>query len=135
MHTTERDARIAIAVAEQVNTPAARQLGERIAQMIRHQAPKGDGADNVEIASILSTRTKQGMVELHLNDESTQMDVAKAREVNQMLVAAIEAAISDTLIYQFMKEKVGIVEEERLAKILLDFRELRQGSRSTVWPS
>ena len=52
-----------------------------------------------------------------------------------MLVAAIEAAISDTLIYQFMKEKVGIVEEERLAKILLDFRELRQGSRSTVWPS
>lgn len=135
MDAMERAARIAISVAEATNTPAARQLGERIAQMIRHHAPKGAGADHIEIASILSTRTKQGMVEIHLNGESTQCDITKAREVRDMLQGAIEAAITDTILYQFMKEKVGITEEERLAQILMDFRELRQGSKSVVYPS
>jgi len=135
MDQMERAARIAIGVAEATNTPAARQLGERIAQMIRHHAPKSPGEDHIEIASILSTRTKQGMVEVHLNGESTQFDIAKAREVRDMLQGAIEAAITDTILYQFMKEKVGITEENRLAQILLDFRELRQGSKSVVYPS
>lgn len=87
----------------------------------------------LEVGTILSNRTKQGMVELTLNGEKTQMDLDKAREVVGMLHAAIEAAVSDTLIYKFFTEKVGI-DGDRAARMLLDFRELRQGSRSTVYP-
>ena len=88
----------------------------------------------IEIASILSNRTKQGLVELAIDDTKTQMTIDKAREVCQMLHQAIEAAITDTLIYQFMRERVG-VDEDRAAQILLDFRELRQGSKSVVYPT
>lgn len=87
----------------------------------------------IEIGTILSHRTKQGMVELTLNGEKTQMDLDKAREVLGMLHGAIEAAISDTLIFQFFTEKVGL-SEEKAAAALLDFRELRQGSRRVVYP-
>ena len=47
---------------------------------------------------------------------------------------AIEAAVSDTLIYRFLTQKCG-VSEDKAASALLDFRELRQGSRETVYPS
>lgn len=87
----------------------------------------------IEIGSILSYRTKQGMVEFQLNGEKTQMDLAKAREVVGMLQGAIEAAVSDTLIYQFLTTKVGL-SDEKASMALLDFRELRQGSRQTVYP-
>jgi hypothetical protein len=89
---------------------------------------------SIEIGTILSHRTKEGMVELILNAEKTQMDLAKAREVHGMLGAAIEAAVSDQLIFRFLTEKVGLSESKATAA-MLDFRELRQGSRSTVYPS
>jgi hypothetical protein len=88
----------------------------------------------IEIASILSHRTKAGMVEFTLNGEKTQMDLAKAREVVGMLQGAIEAAVSDELIYKFFITKVAL-DDGRATAILLDFRELRQGSRSTVFPT
>lgn len=93
-----------------------------------------DKVTRIEVASILSQRTKQGMVELVLNGEKTQMDLDKAREVRGMLDGAIEAAVSDGLLFAFLTTKVGLGEEQA-ARALLDFRELRQGSRSTVFPS
>jgi hypothetical protein len=50
-----------------------------------------------------------------------------------MLQAALEAAVSDTLLFAFLTTKVGLAPEQAAAA-LLDFRELRQGSRETVWP-
>lgn len=88
----------------------------------------------IEIASILSHRTKEGMVELVVNGHKVQMDLAKAREVRGMLDGAIEAAVSDGLIFKFLTTKIGLP-ENAAAAALLDFRELRQGSRSTVFPT
>lgn len=88
----------------------------------------------MEVASILSHRTKQGMVEFVLNGEKTQWDVAKAREIIAMIQQATEAAITDTLIYQFMRERIGM-DEDKAARVLLDFRDLRQGSKSVVYPT
>ncbi len=88
---------------------------------------------HIEVASILSHRTKEGMVELTLNGEKTQMDLPKAREVRGMLDGAIEAAVSDMLMFKFLTVRIGL-SEEAAAAALLDFRELRQGSRSTVYP-
>jgi len=103
-------------------------------ELRRLMQPTDDGLCHLEVATILSQRTKQGMVELTLNREKTQMDLDKAREVRGMLDGAIEAAVSDTLIFAFLTTKVGIT-EEAAARALLDFRELRQGSRATVYPS
>lgn len=86
----------------------------------------------IEVGSILSHRTKEGMVELVLNGEKTQMDLAKAREVIGFLQGAVEAAISDQILYQFLTSKVGL-SENAATTALIDFRELRQGSRTTVY--
>lgn len=87
----------------------------------------------IEVASILSHRTKGGMVEFTLNGEKTQMDLDKAREVVGMLQGAIEAAVSDELMFKFLTTKVRLT-EDAAAAALLDLRELRQGTRSTSWP-
>lgn len=88
---------------------------------------------NIEIGTLLSQRTKQGMVEVAVNGERTQMDLDKAREVRGMLDGAIEAAVSDQLLYAFLTTKIGL-SDEAASMALLDFRELRQGSRSAVYP-
>lgn len=87
----------------------------------------------IEIGTIISQRTKQGVVELVVNGHKVQMDLDKAREVRGMLDGAIEAAVSDGLIYAFLTSKIGLP-ENAAAAALLDFRELRQGSRGVVFP-
>lgn len=87
----------------------------------------------IEIGTILSQRTKQGVVELVVNGTKVQMELDKAREVRAMFDGAIEAAVSDGLIYAFLTQKVGL-SEDKAARALLDFRELRQGSRHVVFP-
>lgn len=88
----------------------------------------------IEVGSILSARTKEGMVELALNGQKTQMDLVKAREVRGMLDGAIEAAVSDMLMYRFLIQRIALSESSATAA-LLDFREFRQGSRETVYPN
>jgi hypothetical protein len=88
----------------------------------------------IEVGTILSHRTKEGMVELLVNEERVLMELPKARLVRGMLDGAIEAAVSDQLMFKFLTEKIGLP-EAAAARALLDFRELRQGSRSTVFPS
>lgn len=89
-------------------------------------------ANQIEIwmETILSNRTKEGMVNFSLKQNDTevktQWDIRKAKEIRDMLTECIEAAISDTLIYKFMHEKVGM-SDEKASMVLLDFRELRQG--------
>lgn len=95
--------------------------------------PRPEGT-RIEFASILSNRDGEGKVEMMVNTETVQMDLAKAREVRGMLDGAIEAAVSDGLLHRFLIERVGMA-PETAARALLDFRELRQGSRRTVYPS
>jgi hypothetical protein len=95
---------------------------------LKHARHDETRTDNVAFSTILSARTKMGMIEFSLNDEMSQWDLDKARQIHQMLGHAIEAAISDTLIYQFLTTKIGLSDSQASAA-LLDFRELRQGSR------
>lgn len=107
---------------------------QAIAPRAEAESTNDDGdTTTIEVASLLSARTKAGMVELVVNSERTQMDIRKAREVVGMLQAAVEAAISDEAVYTLARTKLG-VSEEVASNMLLDLRELRQGSRSTVFP-
>ena len=95
---------------------------------LKHARHDETRIDNLAFSTILSQRTKMGMIEFSLNNEMSQWDLDKARQVHRMLGEAIEAAVSDTLIYQFFVEKVGM-DPDKAAAVLLDFRDLRQGSR------
>jgi hypothetical protein len=57
-----------------------------------------------------------------------QMTPKKAKEIADMLLTAAEAAISDEIVMKLLR-KVGITDPTRLGTILLDLRELRQGTR------
>lgn len=92
------------------------------------------GTVPVTMLSLLSARTKQGMVQLRIGDTVVQMDLDKAREISGMLQGVIEAAISDQLMYTFLVNNVGL-SPDTAGRALLDFRELRQGSRATVIPN
>lgn len=94
----------------------------------------GAPRDGITVGTLLSAATKEGRVELALNGEATQMDLAKAHEVVGMLQGAIEAAVSDQLLFAFLTTRIGLA-PDKAAAALLDFRELRQGSRDTVHPS
>jgi len=94
----------------------------------------GPTGTEITVSTLLSSRTKEGRIDFTLNGELTQMDLPKAREVVGMLQGAIEAAISDELVFKFLTQKIGL-EPERASAALVDFRELRQGSRDTVYPS
>lgn len=59
-------------------------------------------ACHLTVSALLSSATKEGRIELSLNGEVTQMDLDKARHIVTMLQSAIEAAISDQLIYRFL---------------------------------
>lgn len=93
----------------------------------------GPTGTDITVSTLLSSRDHTGRIDFTLNGELTQMDLDKAREVVGMLQGAIEAAVSDELMFKFLTQKVGM-EHERAAAALLDFRELRQGSRETVSP-
>jgi len=94
----------------------------------------GEAVTNIAVSTLLSSRTKEGQVELAVNGELTQMDLNKAREVVGMLQQAIEAAASDQMIYIFFTTRMGL-DDETASRILVDFREIRQGSRNLVHPS
>jgi hypothetical protein len=89
--------------------------------------------DAITVGSIFGADTRRGYVELTLNDQLSQLEPAKAREVGLMLLEAAEAASSDELFVRLL-ENIGI-DTDLAGRILIDLREIRQGPRGTSWPS
>lgn len=96
--------------------------------------PGSQSVGDFTVSSLVSASTSEGRVELSLNGERAQLDLDKAREIVRLLQGAIEAAISDQLMTQFLRDKVGL-DEGRVTVALQDFREMRQGTRGTARPS
>lgn len=94
----------------------------------------GENRTDITVSTLLSSRTKEGRIELAMNGELTQMNLDKAREVVEMFQQAIEAAMTDQMLYQFLTERIGL-KPEAASAALLDFRELRQGTQERVHPS
>ena len=90
--------------------------------------------DEFTITSGFGHTSKRGHVELTFNEQLTQMDVKKAREIGLMLLEAAEAAQSDEIMVKLLVEEVGLP-PEAAGLTLLKLREIRQGTRGTSWPS
>jgi hypothetical protein len=88
--------------------------------------------DHVTVGSVFGADTRRGYVEFTVNDQLSQLEPTKAREIGLMLLEAAEAATSDE-IFVTMLEKIGI-DRERAGHVLIDLREIRQGTRGTSWP-
>jgi hypothetical protein len=101
---------------------------------IRIHSRGGPVHDNVVVTSLLSSRTKEGRVELTLNESVTQMSLDKAREVVGMLQQGIEAAITDQMLYAFLTSQTIGLDDQQAAAALQDFRVLRQGTADIVRP-
>lgn len=71
----------------------------------------GSANTDITVSTLLSSRNQTGRIDFALNDELTQMDLDKAREIVGMLQGAIEAAISDELLFRFLTEKVELSPE------------------------
>lgn len=93
-----------------------------------------DEDDRFEVASIYSSRSNEPHVNFKTGTVEHQLTVKKAREIASMLLEASEAALSDAIVMTWLKEHVGVTDEQRLGMMLLDLREIRQGSRDTVYP-
>jgi hypothetical protein len=91
------------------------------------------GGDWAITINTLLGRDHEGKIDFSLNGELAQFDMDKAREIVKMLQEAIECAVSDQLMFAFLKDKVGL-SPQAAAAALLDFREMRQGSRGIVHP-
>jgi len=94
----------------------------------------GEATTDITISTLVSRSDGRGRVDFQLNGDMTQMDLDKAREVNRMLSEAIEAAVSDELLVRFLTTKIGL-DTNKATAALIDFREMRQGSRDRVYPS
>jgi DNA-directed RNA polymerase subunit F len=88
----------------------------------------------IEVASILSRRTRRGIVGLVVDGRQVQLEIAKAKEVVALLQGAIEAATSDEMFFSYLTERAKLSPEEA-GRELLELRELRQGSKDTVFPT
>lgn len=82
------------------------------------------------VASIYGVKTQRGLVEITLGTVKVQVPIGKAREICQMITECVEASISDELLIRFLTEKIGLPIEQAGAA-LMDFREMRQGTRGT----
>ena len=100
--------------------------------VVPRAAARTDGL--LEIGTIISSTHGRARVEVQIGTEVAQWDIGDAKKINAMLTEAIEAAISDELIMKFLTEKVGLP-ADKCARLLIEFRELRQGSKGTVNPS
>jgi hypothetical protein len=93
------------------------------------------GHDTVTVTSGFGAVSHKGFIELTIDETRTQMDVKKAVEIAVMMIEAASAATSDTALVLLLRERLGITDTEQIGRILLDLREIRQGTRGTSSPS
>jgi hypothetical protein len=103
------------------------------AEFVASKRPRRE-YDEVEGGSGFGQSSQRGHVELVLNDQLTQMDVKKAREIGLMLLEAAEAATSDEMFIKMLDE-IGISDPNARGNMLVKLREIRQGTRGVSWPS
>lgn len=90
--------------------------------------------DEITVSSGVSSQTGAGFVDLSIDQTRTQMEVKKAIEVATMIFGAAGAAESDAAFTRLLRERIGIDDPQRVAMVLLDLREMRQGTRDTSNP-
>ncbi len=125
---------LAMMEAVGINHLQRKKFQDQAAFVLAKRPALTDADEQFYVASSYGRRTKDPMVKLQMGTLEYQLEVKKAREVAFMILEAAEAAVGDAAVITLLRDKVGITDETRLSLILLDLREIRQGSRDTVYP-
>ncbi len=80
---------------------------------------------HVQIDTLLSHRTQQGMVQVIWGREKSQLDPATARQLGAQLLEAAEAAETDEGMWRFGKEHLEF-DDAGAAQLMSAFRHFRQ---------
>jgi hypothetical protein len=124
-----------LAMLEVVGVPAkhVEAFRSQAQQVLDLRAPLTRGDEYFEVASGYSHAKNTGHVKFKTGTLEHQFDPKKAKQIGHWLVEAAEAAIADQVAMTLLREKVGITDATRLGAILLDLREIRQGTRDVVF--
>lgn len=79
--------------------------------------------NNVYIGSIYGAKTKQGLIEIKIDDFHQQWTILDAKKIAYMILEACEAASTDEVLIEFFK-KMGFPQEQ-LGQMLFLLREHR----------
>lgn len=79
----------------------------------------------VQIDTLLSHRTKEGMVQIIWGREKSQLDPATARQLGMQLIEAAEAAETDEGMWRFAKDHLELG-DTGAAQLIGSFRAFRQ---------
>lgn len=94
-----------------------------------------DAGTRFEVGSGYNYAMSRGHVRLQVGDIEHQLEPKKAREIGHWLLEATEAAISDQVTVEWLRQKVGLNDPAKVGQLLLDLREIRQGTRGTLYPN
>lgn len=89
------------------------------------------GNETVHVSSLYGAKSGEPGVNLEVGELRFQMDVKSAHKIGLDIISAAEAAISDASIMKLLTDKFDL-EPEQAGRVLLDLREIRQGSRESV---
>lgn len=89
-----------------------------------HRKQKQAGV--LEITSIVSMRDKKSYVQLHLGNTDIQLSTAEAIEHARRLLHVAAGADADAFLVWFLRDRVGIEDQNKANAVLQDFREFRR---------
>lgn len=123
-----------LAMLDAVEVPAEHieAFAQQARALLAHRKPLTREDDDFQVASGYNSAKSRGHVSFKTGTIEHQLEPKKAKLVGHWLIEAAEAAINDTVVMEFIKTKVGI-RDARLGQILLDLREIRQGTRDVVY--
>lgn len=84
----------------------------------------GKDEETIWITSLVSSRTKEGVVELNWGDKKAQLSPEEARKHALKILECADAAETDAFIVEFFVKRLG-QEFDKALMILQDFRSFR----------
>jgi hypothetical protein len=79
----------------------------------------------LEVMSLVSMRTGDGIVQFEMGDTRIQMTIVEARQHALTIIEAAMAAETDALLVRFLRDRIKLAPEAANAA-LADFRTMRQ---------
>jgi hypothetical protein len=84
--------------------------------------------DEFWVNSLFGAKTQRGLVQLHYQDWTLQVDTNVARKIARDMMEAAEAADQDHFLVHWAQKKIG-VDSEKAEVLLLEYREWREQER------
>lgn len=120
-----------LAMLDTVNVPLdhVAEFQKQAEFVLAKRVPLTRADDEFQVGSGYSSLKNRSHVRLQAGPLEYQLDPRKAKQIGLWLIEAAEAAIADHCVMQLLKTKVGIDDPRKLGSVLLDLREIRQGTR------